>query len=206
MSHPRPTVWAMKILHTADWHVGRTIRGRSRADEHRAVLAEIVEVATRRQVDLVIVAGDQFDVQAPSPEAEQIVWKAMQDLAAVAPVVAIAGNHDKRIEIQLCVGGRREEKPSGSPRGPAALPSAKGPFAATSGRARRARDEAKKETSDGKSASRRSSRRCLPVSAPAGQRGRALQPALSRRRDRHIAAASRREAVISRPQLAEATS
>mgnify|MGYP005989745061 FL=1 len=100
MSHPRPTVWVMKILHTADWHVGRTIRGRSRADEHRAVLAEIVEVATRRQVDLVIVAGDQFDVQAPSPEAEQIVWKAMQDLAAIAPVVAIAGNHDnpRRLE------------------------------------------------------------------------------------------------------------
>jgi hypothetical protein len=44
------------------------------------------------------------------------------------------------------VGGRREEKPSGSPRGPAALPRANGPFAATSGRARRARDEAKKQT------------------------------------------------------------
>lgn len=90
----------MKILHTADWHVGRTIRGRSRADEHRAVLTEIVEIAQEQDVDLVIVAGDQFDVQAPSPEAEQIVWKALQDLAAIAPVVTIAGNHDnpRRLE------------------------------------------------------------------------------------------------------------
>ena len=57
----------MKVLHTADWHVGRTIRGRSRADEHRAVLAETVAIAEAEAVDLVIVAGDQFDVQAPGP-------------------------------------------------------------------------------------------------------------------------------------------
>ena len=84
----------MKVLHTADWHVGRTIRGRSRADEHRAVLAETVGIAREQDVDLVIVAGDQFDVQGPSPEAEQIVWSTLQDLAEVAPVTVIAGNHD----------------------------------------------------------------------------------------------------------------
>ncbi|WP_370328024.1 exonuclease SbcCD subunit D [Euzebya sp.] len=90
----------MKVLHTADWHVGRTIRGRSRADEHRAVLAQLVAVARDADVDLVVVAGDQFDVQAPSPEAEQIVWQALTDLAEVAPVVTVAGNHDngRRLE------------------------------------------------------------------------------------------------------------
>jgi exonuclease SbcD len=90
----------MKVLHTGDWHVGRTIRGRSRADEHRAALAQVVAVAADEQVDLVVVAGDQFDVQAPSPESEQIVWRALQDLAQVAPVVTIAGNHDnpRRLE------------------------------------------------------------------------------------------------------------
>lgn len=100
MSHPPPTVGTMKVLHTADWHVGRTIRGRSRAEEHRAVLTQIGKIARDQAVDLVIVAGDQFDVQAPSPEAEQIVWAAMQDLAQVAPVVTIAGNHDnpRRLE------------------------------------------------------------------------------------------------------------
>ena len=84
----------MRLLHTSDWHVGRTIRGRSRADEHRAVLAEVVAVADDRQVDLVVVAGDQFDVAAPTPESEQIVWRALQQLAEVAPVVVVAGNHD----------------------------------------------------------------------------------------------------------------
>ncbi|MDP9405693.1 MAG: exonuclease subunit SbcD [Actinomycetota bacterium] len=85
----------MRILHTADWHVGRTIRGRSRAEEHEAVLAEIVAIAAEHAVDLVLVAGDQFDTAAPSPEAERIVWRALLDLAATgARVVVVAGNHD----------------------------------------------------------------------------------------------------------------
>jgi exonuclease SbcD len=90
----------VKILHTSDWHVGRSIRGRSRADEHRAVLAEITGIAANEAVDLVLVAGDLFDVVAPSPESEQIVFRALLDLAAVAPVVIVAGNHDhpRRLE------------------------------------------------------------------------------------------------------------
>jgi DNA repair protein SbcD/Mre11 len=85
----------MRILHTADWHVGRTIRGRSRADEHEAVLAEIVRVAEQERVDLVLVAGDQFDTPAPAPEAERIVYRALLDLVETgAQVVLVAGNHD----------------------------------------------------------------------------------------------------------------
>ena len=85
----------MKILHTGDWHVGRTIRGRSRAAEHEAVLAEIVGIAEQESVDLVLVAGDQFDTAAPAPDAERIVWQALLDLAATgAHVVVVAGNHD----------------------------------------------------------------------------------------------------------------
>lgn len=85
----------MKILHTADWHVGKTLRGRSRGDEHRAVLHEIVTVAEREAVDLVIVAGDQFDRAVPSPESEAIVYDALLRLARTgAHVVVIAGNHD----------------------------------------------------------------------------------------------------------------
>ncbi len=85
----------MKILHTADWHVGRTIRGRSRADEHRAVLAEIVQIAHDQEVDLAIVAGDLFDSAAPSPESEEIVYAALLALAdSGAQVIVVAGNHD----------------------------------------------------------------------------------------------------------------
>ncbi len=84
----------MKILHTSDWHVGRSIRGRSRAEEHRAVLEEIIGIASANTVDVVLVAGDLFDTGAPSPESESIVFRALLDLAEIAPVVAVAGNHD----------------------------------------------------------------------------------------------------------------
>lgn len=84
----------MKILHTSDWHVGRSIRGRSRADEHRAVLDEIVEIASGNDADVVLIAGDLFDNGAPSPESESIVFRALLDLAEIAPVIAVAGNHD----------------------------------------------------------------------------------------------------------------
>ena len=85
----------MKLLHTSDWHVGKTIRGASRSDEHIAVLAEIAQIAARDEVDLVIVAGDLFDSAAPSAEAERIVYRALLDLADTgARVAVIAGNHD----------------------------------------------------------------------------------------------------------------
>ena len=86
----------MKLLHTSDWHVGKAIRGRSRAGEHEAVLAEMAAVADREAVDLVLVGGDLFDSAAPPPEAERIVYDALLALTAerTRPVVVIAGNHD----------------------------------------------------------------------------------------------------------------
>ncbi|MBI4730323.1 MAG: exonuclease SbcCD subunit D [Acidobacteria bacterium] len=85
----------MKILHTADWHVGKTLRGRSRAAEHEAVLAEIAGIAREESVDLVLVAGDLFDTAAPGPDAERLVWRALLDLAGTGAAVAIvSGNHD----------------------------------------------------------------------------------------------------------------
>lgn len=85
----------MKLLHTSDWHVGKALRGADRAPEHRAVLAEIADVAEREQVDLVVVAGDLFDSAAPGPEPEQIVYQALLALGrSGAHVAVIAGNHD----------------------------------------------------------------------------------------------------------------
>lgn len=90
----------MKIVHTADWHVGRTIRGRSRHDEQAEVLSEMVGVARDVAADLVLVAGDQFDTSSPSPAAEQLVYRTLLGLAEVAPVLMVAGNHDhpRRLE------------------------------------------------------------------------------------------------------------
>ena len=91
----------MKILHTSDWHVGRTIRGRSRAEEHVAVLAEIAGIAAAEAVDIVLVVGDLFDSAAPTAESERIVFRALLDLAATgATVVVVAGNHDNDRRLQ----------------------------------------------------------------------------------------------------------
>ena len=85
----------MRLLHTADWHVGKTIRGRSRTAEHEAVLADLVRLADDEEVDMVLVVGDLFDSAAPSPEAERIVYRTLLDLGRGGrPVVVVSGNHD----------------------------------------------------------------------------------------------------------------
>ncbi len=85
----------MRILHTGDWHVGRTLRGVSRAVEHEVVLSEIAEIVRREKVDLVLIAGDVFDSAVPSPDAEELVYRILLRFAdAGAEVVLVAGNHD----------------------------------------------------------------------------------------------------------------
>jgi DNA repair protein SbcD/Mre11 len=94
----------MRILHTADWHLGKKLSEKSRYDEQKAVLHEITEIADREAVDLVVLAGDLFDTFAPTPEAEDLLYSTLKTLAAngCRTVVAIAGNHDNpdRIEAQ----------------------------------------------------------------------------------------------------------
>ena len=85
----------VRLLHTADWHVGRTLRGRSRHDEHEATLDGLVELAESEAVNLVVVAGDLFDTAAPTAEAERLVYQTLLRLAGDdRQVVVIAGNHD----------------------------------------------------------------------------------------------------------------
>ena len=85
----------MRLLHTADWHVGKTLKGRSRLDEQEQVLREIVGIAREREVDAVLVAGDLYDTAAPSAQAQQLVVRTLMGLARDgAQVIAIAGNHD----------------------------------------------------------------------------------------------------------------
>jgi exonuclease SbcD len=87
----------VKILHTSDWHVGKTLRGTSRLDEHREVLDEIAGIAAAEAVDVVLVTGDLFETSAPAPDAQRVVWDALLALRATgAHVIAIGGNHDNQ--------------------------------------------------------------------------------------------------------------
>ena len=85
----------MKLLHTSDWHIGKTLKGRNRLDEQRKVIAQIVACAREHQPDAVLIAGDLYDMSAPSAEAQQLVVQALLALRDTgAQIIAIAGNHD----------------------------------------------------------------------------------------------------------------
>ena len=61
-----------KILHTADWHLGKRLEDFSRIEEQREVLNEICEIANRENPDVIVVAGDLFDTYNPSTEAIEL--------------------------------------------------------------------------------------------------------------------------------------
>jgi exonuclease SbcD len=85
----------VRFLHTADWHVGKPLRGRSRMDEHAKALEQVAGIAGDRKVDAVLIAGDVFDSPAPPPEAEKLVYDFLARLvSARIACVVIAGNHD----------------------------------------------------------------------------------------------------------------
>lgn len=86
----------MKILHTADWHLGKRLDSFSRMEEQKLVLNEICEIAEQHAVDAVIVAGDLFDAFNPPVEAIELLYKTLKRLTnnGRRPVIAIAGNHD----------------------------------------------------------------------------------------------------------------
>lgn len=92
----------MRILHTADWHVGKRLGRYDRMNDHAAVLDEVVEIAEAEAIDLVIVAGDLFDRPHASVDTLRLALEALERLArALRPVVAIAGNHDSPELLEL---------------------------------------------------------------------------------------------------------
>lgn len=86
----------LKILHTADWHLGKRLQEYSRIAEQKLVLEEICQIADQEEVDLVLLAGDIFDTFNPSHEAVELLYKTLRRLSknGTRPVVAISGNHD----------------------------------------------------------------------------------------------------------------
>jgi len=96
----------LKLLHTADWHLGKYLGAFSRFDEQRAVLAEICTIADREDVDVVLVAGDLYDTANASNEAMELLYTTLKRLAfdksrgKHRPVIAIAGNHDSPERVQ----------------------------------------------------------------------------------------------------------
>lgn len=86
----------MKILHTSDWHLGRTLYGRKRYEEFEAFLAWLAETIREREIDALLVAGDVFDTSTPSNRAQELYYRFLCRVVAshCRHVVVIAGNHD----------------------------------------------------------------------------------------------------------------
>jgi exonuclease SbcD len=86
----------MKILHTSDWHIGRTLYGRKRYEEFDSFLTWLAETIQQNGIDALLVAGDVFDTSAPSNRAQELYYRFLCRVAALScrHVVVVAGNHD----------------------------------------------------------------------------------------------------------------
>jgi exonuclease SbcD len=87
----------MRILHTSDWHLGHTLKGWSRAEEHAAFLSWLLGALVEEQVDVLLIAGDIFDAANPPASAQETWYGFLVAARRVRPdldIVVIGGNHD----------------------------------------------------------------------------------------------------------------
>lgn len=86
----------MKLIHTSDWHIGRTLYGRKRYEEFEAFLSWLAETLQQNEIHALLVAGDVFDTSAPSNRAQELYYRFLCRVAASScrHVVVVAGNHD----------------------------------------------------------------------------------------------------------------
>lgn len=92
----------MRILHTADWHLGKRLEDFPRFEEQQMAMNEICDIADQEMADIVLVSGDLFDTFNPPTEAIDLFYKTLKRLAngGRRPVIAIAGNHDSPDRIE----------------------------------------------------------------------------------------------------------
>ena len=84
----------MRILHTSDWHLGRTLHGEN-LHAHQAEFHDwLLDLVVARQVDVVVIAGDVYDRAVPPVESVRLLGSTLARLAEVTTVVLTPGNHD----------------------------------------------------------------------------------------------------------------
>ena len=84
----------MKILHTADWHLGRTLAGRDLLPDQEFALMQLINIARDERVDAIVIAGDVYDRAQPPDKAVKLFGEVLTQLQAIGRVLCIAGNHD----------------------------------------------------------------------------------------------------------------
>lgn len=93
----------MKIIHTADWHLGQTFYGYDRSKEHTLFLDWLCSIIKERSIDLLLIAGDIFDTPNPSAEAQRMYYHFLKRVTQEnegLQIIATAGNHDSAARIE----------------------------------------------------------------------------------------------------------
>lgn len=93
----------MKILHTSDWHLGRTLHGYSLIEDQAYILDQLIEYMIQEKIELLIIAGDVYDKSLPNEEAVALFNHFISQVIGrlEIPTVIIAGNHDSNTRIQF---------------------------------------------------------------------------------------------------------
>lgn len=89
----------IRILHTADWHLGREFHGRELGSLHEQFFDWLLAEVESREIDLVLMAGDIFDRALPPVDAIELFNRRLAELSELAPVVLITGNHDSVVRM-----------------------------------------------------------------------------------------------------------
>ena len=93
----------MKILHTSDWHLGRTLHGYSLIEDQAYILDQLIEYMIQEKIELLIIAGDVYDKSLPNEEAVALFNHFISQVIGrlEIPTVIIAGNHDSNTRIHF---------------------------------------------------------------------------------------------------------
>ncbi len=87
----------MKIIHTSDWHLGARLKEEDRSEEHKAFLNWLLEQMKVEKPDVLLIAGDIFDIKAPSPATQELYYGFLARVlksGTCQKIVVVAGNHD----------------------------------------------------------------------------------------------------------------
>ncbi len=93
----------MKILHTADWHIGQLFHEYDRTDEHRQFLDWLVETLPHEQIDVLLISGDVFDLSNPAAASVKMFYTFLSQAIKGNPgmqIIIIAGNHDSATRLE----------------------------------------------------------------------------------------------------------
>lgn len=93
----------MRLIHTADWHLGQLFHGHERIAEHRAFLDWLIELLAERGIDALLIAGDIYDGANPPAEAQALYYDFLRRAHQRCPglqIVVIAGNHDSPARLE----------------------------------------------------------------------------------------------------------